>query len=69
MDASRVLPLLSEAGGIKGILGGQGLGYREAQVSAAAAVATTSFEGSSLAIAVLGYVFFLGNLTRMWGGC
>jgi oligosaccharide repeat unit polymerase len=68
LDVARVLPLLSAAGGLSGILGGQGLGFREAQVSAAAEAATTSFAGGSLLLAIAGYVLFMGNLCLLWGG-
>jgi oligosaccharide repeat unit polymerase len=68
LDVAQALPLLSEAGGLKGVLSGTGLGYREAQNSAAAAATMTGFGGGSFAIAVLGYFLFLGNVTLVWGG-
>jgi oligosaccharide repeat unit polymerase len=68
LDVSRLLPLLSQAGGISGLLSGGGLSFRNAQVEAAAEAATTGFGSASLATAVLAYAFFGGYLTLVWGG-
>ena len=68
LEMSRILPLVSQAGGLSGILGGQGLSFREAQNAAAAAASTTSLQGGSFVLAVLGYVVFVGYITLIWGG-
>jgi oligosaccharide repeat unit polymerase len=68
LDIIRLLPLLTQAGGVSGLLSGGGLSFREAQFEASADAATTGFGSGSLATAMLAYVFFAGYLTLVWGG-
>lgn len=67
LDVYRVLPLLTSAGGLSGILGGGGLGFRESTLQASAQAATTNFATGSLVTSIAGYLFFAGYITLIWG--
>jgi oligosaccharide repeat unit polymerase len=68
IQTSRLLPFLGAAGGLQGVLTGNGKSFRRAYLSASIQLDSASLGNSGVFLALFGYALFLGSLTLVWAG-
>jgi hypothetical protein len=68
LQFSQVYSLLGQAGGITGVLAGSGQSFRRAYTADRAAQLSNGLGGGGIAVALLGYVLFMGSISLIWAG-